>query len=638
MKRIAFVLSIFLLGTTIFYLPASYATSQKTPSGIELSQLEERIDSFVEQFIGITTPGAAITVVNEGEVIFSKGYGYSDIENKIPVDPEETIFEYGSISKLFVWTAAMQLVEQGKLDLNTDIRTYLPDEINEKLLFKNSITMNNLMSHTAGFEDYYFDLLMPTPNQIGTLEDAVVRYQPHQVYEPGTIIAYSNYSTALAAYIIEQITGQPFSNYEMEHIFSPLSMSQTSGHPTLADYPSLIKKKAKGYFPNQEGDFKEGPWSYIPLYPAGSVNGTAKDLAKYAIALMPIGSQSLIFKDRNTLDDMLTQSYSPNEYMLSNAHGFWEYAGSVRGLGHGGNTATMSANLIIVPEERFGVIVLTNASGEMAITYGLMKLLLGTSETQNEVSKADLPSSREIEGMYISARQSITTYTELLGYTMPINVTAIGENEILINVYGLEGRYTQIQPYLYQLSSNGNPILYSEFNKIYFEMDETGVRRVTTGKIADYLPLDGDRQLPWLISSLVIAGVSIVFFAIAPIVLFLKRIIKRNKSKSESTEEKLEKRLYRGSIFLGSIILFNNILLIIRSMMSQSMLSYDGLKIHLIINWILLVGVMVIIVINLYNWKYVKLKKLKKIIRIATYALIILFIAVLYNWNYFNFY
>ncbi len=139
-----------------------------------------------------------------------------------------------------------------------DIRTYLPDEINDKLRFKKKITMNHMMNHTAGFEDYYFDLLMPSPDQIGTLEEAIIKYQPNQVYEPGTIIAYSNYSTALAGYVIEQITGQSFSDYEMEHIFLPLLMNQTSGHPTLADHQQLEKSKAKGYIPNNEGDFTKG--------------------------------------------------------------------------------------------------------------------------------------------------------------------------------------------------------------------------------------------------------------------------------------------------------------------------------------------------------------------------------------------
>ncbi len=117
MKRVILFLTVFLLGFNLF-LPTINAASDQTPSGIEMSQLEENIDSFVEEHIGITTPGAAISVVKNGEVVFSKGYGYADIENKVPVDPQKTIFEYGSISKLFVWTAAMQLVEQGKLDLN----------------------------------------------------------------------------------------------------------------------------------------------------------------------------------------------------------------------------------------------------------------------------------------------------------------------------------------------------------------------------------------------------------------------------------------------------------------------------------------------------------------------------------------
>lgn len=637
MKRFIIFLTVFLLAINL-NLPASLAATDQTPSGINLSQLEESIDTFVEEHIGITTPGAAITVVNDGEIIFSKGYGYADIESKIPVDPQYTIFEYGSISKLFVWTAAMQLVEQGKLDLNADIRTYLPDNTNNKLRFEKKVTMNDLMSHTAGFEDYHFDLLMPSPDKVGTLEEAIVKYQPNQVYEPRAVIAYSNYSTALAGYIIEKITSQSFSDYEMEHIFQPLLMNQTSGHPTLADHQQLEKSKAKGYFPNNEGDFTKGEWSYIPLYPAGSVNGSAEDLAKYAIALMPNDTQdSPIFNSRNTLDEMLTQSYTPNENMLSNAHGFWEYDGKVRGLGHGGNTSTMSSNMVIVPEENFGVIILTNASGEMAITYGLVDLLIGKSETQLEASKIDLPSSKEVEGMYISARQSLSTYTELLSYIMSLNIMATEENEIKLNFFGMEGTYTQIQPYLYQLTSSNDPYIENDYRTIYFEMGEDGIKRLTNGTIADFLPLQGDRQLPWLMSSLVITVLSFVFFIMAPIILLLIWIIKRKKMKQQNSRTKLERRLYWSSLLVGTLILLNNLLLIIRSALSNSMLYYDSLKIHLIFNWILFVVALIFVILNIMNWKKVELKKLQKIMRITSYALITLFIIVLFNWNYFNF-
>ncbi len=164
------------------------------------------------------------------------------------------------------------------------------------------------------------------------------------------------------------------------------------------------------------------------------------------------------------------------------------------------------------------------------------------------------------------------------------------------------------------------------------------LKRVTTGRIADYLPLNGDRQLPWLISSLVVASLVSIFFIIAPIVLLFIWIVKRKKMKHQSTLINRERRLYWGSILMGTIILLNNILLIVRSMMSNSMLSYDGLKIHIVFNWILFIGVLLLVILNLLNWKNTKLKMLQKTMRTTTFVFIALFITVLFNWNYFNFY
>ncbi|AEF82975.1 serine hydrolase domain-containing protein [Leadbettera azotonutricia] len=114
-----------------------------------------RGNNYVKNYIGVTTPGAAIVIVKNDKIIFSKGYGCADLENKIPVNPQRTIFEYGSISKLFVWTSIMQLVEQGKLDLDTDARNYLPEEINKTLVkFKHSFTIRELMNYVAGLVIY----------------------------------------------------------------------------------------------------------------------------------------------------------------------------------------------------------------------------------------------------------------------------------------------------------------------------------------------------------------------------------------------------------------------------------------------------------------------------------------------------
>lgn len=635
MKRLVMLLTTF---ACAFYLtlPVSAASNDMTPSGIPLQQMENEIDSFVNEHLGKSTPGAAVTVVKDGEIIFSKGYGYADVEKQIEVDPQKTIFEYGSISKLFVWTAAMQLVEQGKLDLNEDIKTYLPEDFASKLKFKNPITMNQIMSHTAGFEDVHFDLLLSSPKNMITLEEALLENQPEQIYEPGSTIAYSNYSTALAGFVIEQISGQSFSDYERNQIFLTSQMTRTSGHPTLMDHQELEVDKAIGYMPNGKGDFTRGQWTYVPLYPAGSVNGTAEDLARYMMALMPTNnSESPLFAKNDTLDEMLTQSYTPHKDILSNAHGFWEFDGKVRGVGHGGNTAAFSTNMVIVPEEKMGVVVLTNASGEMHLTYGLMDLLLGQSDKVVAASTLELPKSEEVEGLYIGARQSKSSYTELLGYLTPLKIKAIGENQIQISVYGIKGTYTQISPHYYVLTSS-NDVLLDSFQKIYFEMSENKVTRITNGQITDYLPLEGDRQLPLLLSSLAIVLISLLYFIVSPFVILIKWFKNRNKKGEMMGSFVHERRVFWACSLSGTVIILNNVILLIRSFASGSMLVADELKVHLYMNWAMLAIVIVLIIFDVIKWNSMHLKKKEKYSRFFTFGLIILLLAILINWNFFN--
>lgn len=626
---------ILLILVSSYLLPFSVYASEvvSTPSGIPFDKLEEKIDQYVFNYINHSTPGAAITVVKDGDIIFSKGYGYANIEKNIMVDPQKTVFEYGSISKLFVWTAAMQLVEQGKLDLHADIKTYLPEDVTSKLTYKSPITMHHIMSHTAGFEDYYFNLIGPSPESIHALEDVLIKHQPKQIYEPGTTIAYSNYATALAGYVIEQITGKPFSEYEMEHIFSPLSMDTTSGDPTLTNYLH-IKNKATGYLPNKHGEFTEGIWSYISLYPAGSVNGTAEDLAKFAIALMTKNDQNTsLFSSESTLNKMLTQSYSPTDSMLSIAHGFWEYDGKVRGVGHGGNTAAFSTNMVVAPEEQFGVIVLTNAANEMDITYGVMELLFGKSDNTMQTATIDLPDAKEVTGLYTAARQSSSMYTEFISYLTPLQVEATQENKLKISIYGLQGTYLQISPNFYTLVSGDDPILGYILPKIYVKLNDDGVERLTNGQVTDYLPLEGNRKLPWLITSLFIIGISGLYFALVP-VIWLIILIKNGKKNSQySTETKL----FWMCIIIGTLFILNNSVLSIRTIVSSPILYLHELQLHIYFNWILLFATIILIILDFSMWKLVNLNNYQKFKRVFTFSLIALLISVLFNWHFFQF-
>ncbi len=311
----------------------------RTPSGIPSTEIASRINELVAKHIGVTTPGAVIVIVKDGGIDFSKGYGYADVENRIEVDPATTVFEYGSISKLFVYATFMRLAEVGLLDLNADIRSFLPEGFLKRLRYDAPITFYHVMDHTAGFEDYLFDLVHAFPNKFPSLEQALLNSQPAQVYRPGTVSAYSNYAVALAAYIAQQLIGKEFFAYLRDTIFTPLAMHHTSAHPLLADHPAMLQQKAIGYDSRPAMRFKKGFWSHIPLYPAGAVNGTAEDLARFAIALMPPdGEESPLFQKRDTLDTMLSRSPVSSE-LSGFAHGFILSKDNRGALGHGGNTA-----------------------------------------------------------------------------------------------------------------------------------------------------------------------------------------------------------------------------------------------------------------------------------------------------------
>lgn len=134
-----------------FLAPAAYASG--TPDAYEASA-----NAVSEKYIGKTVPGACVVISEHDNSVFAKGYGFADLENNTAIDPETTVFEWGSISKTFVWVSVMQLVEDRKVDLETDIRTYLPDSFLKNLRFAEPVTLLHLMNHTAEFEEKLLDL------------------------------------------------------------------------------------------------------------------------------------------------------------------------------------------------------------------------------------------------------------------------------------------------------------------------------------------------------------------------------------------------------------------------------------------------------------------------------------------------
>ncbi|HKX55730.1 MAG TPA: serine hydrolase domain-containing protein, partial [Xanthomonadales bacterium] len=159
------------------------------------------VEAFVDGVVKPTmkenhSPSGVVMVMKDGQVVFAKGYGYIDVEQRIPVDPVTSLFRPGSISKLFTWVSVMQLVEQGKLDLDADVNQYLETFKIEDTFPGQPITLRHIMTHTPGFEDGGLGYLITNDeSRIMPLAESLAKYQPDRINPPGTHTSYSNYGT-----------------------------------------------------------------------------------------------------------------------------------------------------------------------------------------------------------------------------------------------------------------------------------------------------------------------------------------------------------------------------------------------------------------------------------------------------------
>ncbi|HVH83181.1 MAG TPA: serine hydrolase domain-containing protein [Steroidobacteraceae bacterium] len=225
--------------------------------------------------------GAVIAVVKDGAVVTERGYGFSDVGKRTPVDPQLTLFRPGSVSKLITWTAVMQLVEQGKIDLDADINKYLDFTVTG--LGGKPITVRNLMQHTAGFEEHARGVIS-AKDDVGSFETLLKQAVPARIFAPGSTPAYSNYGCSLAGYIVERVSGEPFDVYLEKHSFEPLDMQHSSFRQPLPK--ELAPLMSKGY---RTASGEAEPFEYVGPRPAGSMSSTGDDMAHFMIAHLQDG-------------------------------------------------------------------------------------------------------------------------------------------------------------------------------------------------------------------------------------------------------------------------------------------------------------------------------------------------------------
>ena len=372
MKKIFIFTLLTILTLGLFRPVTALAEEQKLPSGTDRDKIGQKIQVYVKEHEK-TTAGMATAVFDKDGTIYQGNFGYMDKEKGIKAD-DGSVFEWGSVTKLTVWVSVMQLWEQGKIDLEEDIRAYLPKGFLRNLRYDKPITMLDLMNHQSGFDE------APLYMQGGkSLEDLLLQYQPAQSFQPGTTTAYSNYSTGLAAYIVEQISGQSFVDYTHEHIFQPLDMERTAIAQDLSDntYVQAKRKEVKGYATDSSllGD----ALYEVGLYPVGRATGTLSDFQKFAQALL---SRKTLFARSETWDKLYTgTSYYPGTDIVRNAHGFWASEFGVTVLGHGGNTNGFSSYLLLDLKDGIGQVIMTNQGVEEIYNDGMPELIFGKRPT-----------------------------------------------------------------------------------------------------------------------------------------------------------------------------------------------------------------------------------------------------------------
>ncbi len=403
--------------------------AEKTPSGIAVTDIQSAIEEHVND---IPYSSFAVTVFHGDETVYTGHYGEIDRENKIAAD-ENSVYEWGSITKTLTWVSVLQLYEQGKIDLNEDIRTYLPDGYMKNLKYDDKITMLNLMNHNAGWCESTYNIFVDDEKELTTLEEMVQNVEPAQIWRPGEVSSYSNYGAALAGLIVERISGESYIDYVNKHIFDKLGMEQTSVAPDFNDNPWVREQREKLKAYAALGDnviAAGGDLFFIPIYPAGSACGTIEDIAKYGKALTD--ESAPLFENPETQAMIFEGSkFYEDTDKISCCYGFWPMEHSAMCYGHDGGTLACISNFAFDPESDWGVAVFTNTGTAFNITQGITQLIMGKSETASAPAAGDTEKV-DLSGIYINSRSNHRGILKLMTYLNCMPTTRVEEGKYTV--------------------------------------------------------------------------------------------------------------------------------------------------------------------------------------------------------------
>ncbi|MFS0703391.1 serine hydrolase domain-containing protein [Cellulomonas sp. 179-A 9B4 NHS] len=403
--------------------------------------------------------GATVAVVHDGEIVTARGFGLADVAAGTPVDADRTLFRVGSVAKMVTATAVMQLVEDGEVDLDTDVARYTGLDLG----FAHPVTLRHLLTHTPGLEERVAGLI-GTADTPPDLRRSLVEAPPEQVYEPGTTPAYSNYGNALAGYVVEAVSGVPFEQYVAEHVLAPAGMTSSSfAQPLPAD---LADDVALGYATSDDAPV---PFEMVGQAPAGALSATATDMARFMLAHLghPTGGEQILSAqtralmqqpalDAGTLGALADGDRMGLGWFDESRHGH-------RVVGHGGDTQVFHSHLQLWPDDDTGIYLSLSSTGTDSAAYLLREDLLtafadryfpadGTvTSTVDDATRA--AHAQAVAGAYESTRGFVSTFLTAAGPLQPITATVVDGDRLRFSsgVFGLRPTVVEeVEPWVYQ--------------------------------------------------------------------------------------------------------------------------------------------------------------------------------------------
>jgi CubicO group peptidase (beta-lactamase class C family) len=355
------------------------------------AELEAYVDGVVRQAMTADhIAGVTVSVVQNGQVVLKKGYGFAKLSPAAPVDPDQTLFRIASITKTFTWIAVMKEVEARAMRLDAPVNLYLPEKLQVRDQgFDKPVLVQHLMTHSAGFEDRVLgQLFEDKARRVRPLETYLRQERPRRVREPGVLSSYSNYGAALAGEAVSYVARKPYQDLIEGEITGPLHMDHTSfrePYAPRADLPApmpprLAAAVSEGYRWSG-GVFHVRPFEYVSQgAPAGAGSSTAADMARYMTMILNGGQlDGATIYSPDTAAGFRRQAFANAPGLDGWDNGFLEYAlpGGYRGQGHDGATLSFFSKMVVVPDLNLGIFIAGNTESSAALTARFPAALVG---------------------------------------------------------------------------------------------------------------------------------------------------------------------------------------------------------------------------------------------------------------------